>query len=69
MFPDWLQPFLLWQPFRGVADVPFRIYAGHIPVDAAWSEIAMQWTWTALIVALGMWMLAIARKRLVVYGG
>ena len=31
LFPDWLQPFLNWQPFRGLADVPYRIYSGNIP--------------------------------------
>ena len=30
LFPDWLQPLLYWQPFRGVADVPYRIYSGNI---------------------------------------
>ena len=35
LFPDWLQPFLYWQPFRGMADVPFHVYSGHIPVDVS----------------------------------
>ena len=35
LFPDWLQPFLYWQPFRGLADVPYRIYSGNIGTDAA----------------------------------
>ena len=30
LFPDWLQPLLYWQPFRGLADVPYRIYGGNI---------------------------------------
>ncbi|MCZ6619381.1 MAG: ABC-2 family transporter protein [Gammaproteobacteria bacterium] len=69
LFPDWLQPFLYWQPFRGMADVPFRIYSGHIPVDEAFFEIAMQWFWFAVIVVLGYRLLIRARTRLVVQGG
>ena len=69
LFPDWLQPYLYWQPFRGMADVPFRIYSGHIPATDALFEIAMQWIWFAIIVVLGYWLLARARARLVVQGG
>jgi len=69
LFPDWLQPFLDWQPFRGLADVPYRIYSGHIPADAALFELAMQTGWTVLVVALGMGMLRAASRRLVVQGG
>ena len=29
--PRLVQPFLHWQPFRGLVDVPFRIYSGNIP--------------------------------------
>src|SRR5262245_26111707 len=52
LFPEWLQGFLHWQPFRGLADVPFRIYSGHIPVEAAGFEIALQVAWTLIIVAI-----------------
>jgi ABC-2 type transport system permease protein len=69
LFPDWLQPFLYWQPFRGLADVPYRIYSGHIPADAALFELAMQAAWTVLVVALGMGLLRVASRRLVVQGG
>lgn len=69
LFPEWLQPLLFWQPFRGLADVPFRIYSGHIAADAAWLEIAMQIGWTALIIGFGVWLLGRAGRRLVVQGG
>jgi ABC-2 type transport system permease protein len=69
LFPDWAQGFLFWQPFKGLADVPFRIYSGHIPVEAAFGEIALQLAWTGVIVAFGMWLLARAGRRLVVQGG
>ncbi len=69
LFPDWLQPVLYWQPFRGLADVPYRIYVGHIEPSAAVMEIAMQVAWTALIVVLGRFILARASARLVTQGG
>lgn len=69
LFPDWLQGFLHWQPFRGMADVPFRIYSGHIPPEAAVVELGLQWGWVAVLVAVGVWLLSRARHRLVVQGG
>ena len=69
LFPDWLQPFLYWQPFRGLADVPFRIYGGNIAPQAAVLEIAQQWAWAALIVAGGYRLMAHAKSRVVVQGG
>jgi ABC-2 type transport system permease protein len=69
LFPDWLQPMLYWQPFRGLADVPFRIYSGHIPVADAVLELALQAAWALLVVVFGMQLLQVARRRLVVQGG
>lgn len=69
LFPDWLQGFLYWQPFRGMADVPFRIYSGHIAPAEAFAEIALQGGWVVLLVMFGMWLLRRARYRLVVQGG
>jgi len=69
LFPEWLQPFLEWQPFRGLADVPFRIYSGHIDAGRAAGEIALQLVWTLVFVMLGRIVLDVARRRLVVQGG
>jgi len=69
LFPDWLQPFLYWQPFRGLADVPYRIYSGNIGTDAALFEIVQQIVWTALIVAGGYAWLSVGKSRVVVQGG
>ncbi|MFV2089401.1 MAG: ABC transporter permease [Pseudomonadales bacterium] len=69
LFPDWLQGALYWQPFRGMADVPFRIYSGHIPPGEAVLELGMQWLWVVVLVGFGMWLLARARHKLVVQGG
>ncbi|MDJ0785296.1 MAG: ABC transporter permease [Myxococcota bacterium] len=68
-FPDWIQPLFEWLPFRGLADVPFRIYNGHIPVADAFGEIALVAAWTGLLMGLGRVLMARGTRRLVVQGG
>jgi len=68
-YPDWMQGFLRWQPFRGLLDVPSRIYSGAIPADQAWLEIAKQFAWTGIFLMLGSWMVRHGMKRLVIQGG
>jgi ABC-2 type transport system permease protein len=69
LLPDALQPWLRWQPFRGLADVPFRIYSGDIaPTDAS-VEIVLQLAWVVVIVAFGYALLARGKAKLVVQGG
>ncbi len=69
LFPDWLQPFLYWQPFRGLADVPFRIYSGHIDPQSAVFEILLQFAWAGVIVLGGYALMACGKSRVVVQGG
>jgi ABC-2 type transport system permease protein len=69
LFPNWLQPLLHWQPFRGLVDVPFRIYSGNIAPTVALLEIVHQWVWVGLLVWLGRVMLARGTRKLVVQGG
>lgn len=69
LFPDWMQGFLKWQPFRGLVDVPFRIYSGNIPVSDAAADVALQLLWAAFFIWLGRQMLAGSLRRMVVQGG
>ena len=69
LFPDWLQPFLEWQPFRGLCDVPYRIYSGNIPAAEAGGDVLFTLAWTAVFVWMGRWLLARGVRRLVVQGG
>lgn len=69
LFPDWLQPLLENQPFRGLIDVPFRIYSGDIPPLEAVGDIQQQLVWAVMFILLGRWMLARTIQRLVVQGG
>jgi len=69
LFPDWLQPVLNVLPFRGLCDVPYRLFTGHIPVSELPAVLAHQLAWTLALVALGRTMLGTAVRRLVVQGG
>lgn len=69
LYPGWSQVILNALPFRGLMDVPFRVYMGHIPSAQVPLEVAFQLAWTAAIALLGRWMLARGTRRLVVQGG
>lgn len=69
LFPAWLQPFLDVQPFRGLVDVPYRIYVGNIPVGQVWPNVASQIAWSAAFVLVGRFLLARSLRQLVVQGG
>jgi ABC-2 type transport system permease protein len=69
LFPDWAQPILRWLPFAGLADLPFRIYNGHIAVGGLALALAQQLGWTIALVALGRRLLGRGLRRLVVQGG
>jgi viologen exporter family transport system permease protein len=69
LFPDWAQAVVNFLPFRGLVDVPFRVYMGHIPAGEALPFLVHQWAWTIALVLLGRRLLARAARRLVVQGG
>jgi ABC-2 type transport system permease protein len=68
-YPAWLIPLLDLLPFRGLYDVPARLYLGHIPSSQALGVLAHQLLWTLALVALGRWVLARGLRRLEVQGG
>jgi ABC-2 type transport system permease protein len=53
LFPGWAQQFLLWQPFAGLADIPFRIYSGALAGPMALQGLASQLLWIVLLVLIG----------------
>jgi ABC-2 type transport system permease protein len=69
LLPDWMQPLLVAQPFRGLVDVPFRIYSGHIAPNVASIEILQQGAWLLLLIWLGRRLLARGTQQLVIQGG
>ena len=68
-FPDSMQAVLNVLPFRGLMDIPFRIYVGSISANEAGAHIAMQIGWIAAFVALGIGVLNRGLRRVVVQGG
>ena len=69
LFPDWAQPILNLLPFRGLVDVPFRLYLGHIPPGALLPLLGHQLAWTGILVLIGQVVLSRGTRRLVVQGG
>ena len=53
LFPDRAQTALLWQPFAGLADIPFRIYSGALAGPRALEGIAAQALWIGLLILIG----------------
>lgn len=69
LFPSWMQPFLNIQPFRGVMDIPCRLYTGVIPTTEAVYYFVFQLAWTFIFVLFGKWLIQKALKNFVIQGG
>ncbi|MFL9990468.1 ABC transporter permease [Paraburkholderia sediminicola] len=69
LFPDWLQPVLVAQPFAGMLDIPTRIYIGALTGASAWGGLALQVFWTLVFVMLGRKGIGRVMNRLEVQGG
>lgn len=69
LFPQWLQPFLNIQPFRGLVDIPSRIYTGVIPEQQILFYLLFQIAWIAVFVVGGRALLNRAISRMVIQGG
>ena len=69
LFPDWMQRALALQPFAGLLDVPFRIYAGHLSASAALGGLVRQAGWVIVFVLLGRWLMARVMARMQTQGG
>ena len=60
---------LAFLPFRDLADVPFRIYMGQIPVAHLAPVLIHQACWIAALILVGRALLTRATNRMVVQGG
>lgn len=69
LYPAWAQAVVNFLPFRGLIDVPFRVYLGHLPAQQVPVLVAQQLAWILALVVLGRWLLERARLRLIVQGG
>lgn len=69
LFPNWMQPFLSIQPFRGIIDIPVRLYSGIIPISNASYYLAFQFAWFLIFVLIGKYLMHKAMKRITIQGG
>lgn len=69
LFPEWMQSLINFLPFRGLLDIPFRIYTGNIPLTEFAGAIGHQLLWTAALILLGRWLLALGTRKLTIQGG
>lgn len=69
LFPSWMQPFLNLQPFRGVMDIPCRLYTGIIPLTEAGYYLGFQLAWALFFISLGKWLMQRAMQKLTIQGG
>ena len=57
LYPDWIRPFLLAQPFAGITDIPIRIYLGTPIPGGAVTGLGLQLFWLTTLTLLGrLWM-------------
>ena len=69
LLPDWTQSVINALPFRGLMDIPFRLYVGQIPPQNAGALLAHQLAWTAALILVGRLVLSRGTRRLVIQGG
>jgi ABC-2 type transport system permease protein len=69
LFPDWALVILEHLPFRGMMDIPSRIYTGLIPLSSIPSALLFQLIWIIVIVLIGKLLLKKALKNLIIQGG
>lgn len=69
LFPQWAQQLFRFLPFHGLADTPYRIYGGNIPVGEASWVLLQQALWAIALVALGYHLMKRGLKRVVIQGG
>ncbi|MBN2659384.1 MAG: ABC-2 family transporter protein [Spirochaetales bacterium] len=68
-FPESLQIVFRFLPFRGLLDIPFRIYNGGLAGPAVLESMAVQFFWIVALVLLGRIMLKRGLQRLIIQGG
>ncbi|CAE7404060.1 abcA8 [Symbiodinium microadriaticum] len=58
LYPDWMQGFLMLQPFATMGDIPIRIYTGLIAGSDALPFLGLQLFWLVVFVWIGRVMMA-----------
>lgn len=69
LMPHWMQPFLFWQPFAGLVDIPYRIYFGNLTGWGAFEGLIAQTLWIVLFILIGRWWMDRVMARVDMQGG
>ncbi|MDR0324930.1 MAG: hypothetical protein LBI19_02390 [Oscillospiraceae bacterium] len=69
LWPDFMQTFLLFQPFAGICDIPARLYIGSMQSSEAWLGMTVQLFWLVVFIALGRMVMARRLKSVIIQGG
>ena len=69
LMPAWSQPFLFWQPFAGLVDIPYRIYFANLTGWGALAGVAAQSLWVMLFIVIGRAWMNRVMARIDVQGG
>ncbi|MGW8724782.1 ABC transporter permease [Streptomyces sp. NPDC055808] len=68
-FPGWLRTVAAATPFPSIIQVPVDVFTGHDAGSGTAGALATQAMWAVLLLAAGRWLLAVARRRVVIQGG
>jgi ABC-2 type transport system permease protein len=69
LLPGAFQPFLFWQPFAGLVEIPYRIYFGNLAGLRALEGLAAQLLWIGVLVVAGRMAMARVMSRIDMQGG
>ncbi len=69
LWPDFMQGFLLHQPFAGAVDIPIRLYLGYLAPSEAWFYWAVQLLWILCFVAAGRLLMGRRMRNIIAQGG
>ncbi len=69
LFPDSWQKVITLLPYAQLLDAPIRLYTGEWTLAQAPRALLIQALWTALLLALGLWLWQRNQKRMIVQGG
>lgn len=69
LWPDFMQKFLLLQPFAGYLDIPVRFYLGVLKAEDGLWAIGMQVFWVMVFILAGRYLMGRRLKNIVVQGG
>lgn len=69
LWPDFLQGFILLQPFAGYLDIPLRLYLGTMDPDKAVWAIGLQLIWIIIFIIIGRLVMTARLKKIIVQGG